>query len=378
MVVPSVDWGQSPLTLDKVRGWYARQHVNPPPLTDAEFPGFAMLMCAQVFIPHNPYGALNSGHRIDWDTHTNQLYSGSPAKQLGAFLREVMVINAVVQYAEAEGKPMRKEEGFVPRADTLPQRKNAKAVFAELSRDFVQLGYSLQDAERILLERIVVNFSVHIATSASETPMQLVINLIQVIKTLGVDCVNASLDHDPYGFQYFIHRIKSLSPIKFRIMFHHLNVIYGLGFARDLFVNDIIVFTTELLDINELWDNLKNPKVGTHCDIDGTALPVDELLPLLIELMRNGIRVSFNTGRPLPGVTSVMLNPMKIAMTESDFQAMQEEISLYVSNANEGMTAGGTQLYSRSEFSPTGRDLVRDIIADLGLEILSQKPYRLM
>lgn len=103
--IPSVDWQSTSLSLEKIRDWYASRELSPPPLNDQEdFVNFSMLMSAQLFKEHNPYGALNLGHNVDWNKTLGSLCIGSAAKRLGAYLRDILLMNSIHDYIKNEGK----------------------------------------------------------------------------------------------------------------------------------------------------------------------------------------------------------------------------------------------------------------------------------
>src|SRR5208283_3346985 len=87
--IPSVDWESVKLSVAQIRQWYTRRGLQPPELDENNYRDFARLMSAQVYRPHNPYGALNFGHDVDWNKGAQQLFTASPAKHLGALLRSM-------------------------------------------------------------------------------------------------------------------------------------------------------------------------------------------------------------------------------------------------------------------------------------------------
>ena len=60
-------------------------------------------LIAQIYSVHYPYGELNLGHRIDWDIFRKELVYSSAAKRLGGFLREILVVNGVINYMNNKG-----------------------------------------------------------------------------------------------------------------------------------------------------------------------------------------------------------------------------------------------------------------------------------
>ncbi|MFA5350299.1 MAG: (d)CMP kinase, partial [Candidatus Omnitrophota bacterium] len=375
--IPSVDWQGSSISLEKIRGWYIKHAIRPPPLSEKDVTDFAMLMSAQIFKPHNPYGALNLGHRIDWNSSAKQLYTATPAKRLGAFFREIMVINSVMDYAQAENIAVKKDAGFMLTENTVVFQNDKNSIFNELAKDFAKLGYYLDEKEIEVLNYILLIHSEHVATSNDNLQIQIIINMMHTIRTLGVNAVYSAFENNPYDSQYYIHSVKSLTPVEFRTMLYTMIDIYGIEFAKELFTGNIMLFTDELMNINDLAERLRHPKTGAMFDIDGTILPIEQVIRLFTEMLKNGIFLSFNSGRPLPGIHKLVLDQMK-ELLAGDIEKIRNLIYLYVSNANQGLTIDGQELYPRGEFDVKERALIAGIIKEFDLTIISQRPYRII
>ena len=238
--IPSVDWERSSLSLEKVKKWYTKRGIRPPPIENKELTDFEMLMSAQIYKPHNPYGALNLGHRIDWNKPAKQLYSATAAKKLGAFLREIMLINSVIDYVELENKNVAFKEDFMPPADTALAKKDTESVFNELLEDLAKLGYCQNEDERGLLRKLMFVYSEHIATSNDSLQLQMIINIMYTIRALGVKTVEDAFENQHYDAQYYIHIVKSLSIVEFRNMLYRMMDIYGIGFVKELFKYNLV------------------------------------------------------------------------------------------------------------------------------------------
>ena len=105
-VVSSLSASQFGIDRTHVNYWYRKRSLEiPSDMIGERLTEFLQLMIAQIYLPHYPYGTLNIGHPIDWDEDSRTLRIASPSKQIGALLRQLMLVNSIVDYVELEGSP---------------------------------------------------------------------------------------------------------------------------------------------------------------------------------------------------------------------------------------------------------------------------------
>ncbi|MCX5714522.1 MAG: PHP domain-containing protein, partial [Candidatus Omnitrophica bacterium] len=175
------DFTQTGLSEEIARGWCAGKVLS----SDLSGPNFTQGMsrlAAQIVSEHYPYGELNLGHRIDWDPLKRRLVYASPAKQLGAFLREVAVVNSVMDYMSRRGVEQVLEVSIDEVIAAEPRTINVQ--IADIFRDFC---VELTAGEGDVFARWVEFNNEHYITEADANQRNVLLNTAYLIKAAGGD-----------------------------------------------------------------------------------------------------------------------------------------------------------------------------------------------
>lgn len=93
------------INIDTLRRWYSRESLTAPFSRNGDsFINFINKLSAGIYELDYPLGEINLGHPVEWNPGTRHMDIASAVKQLGAFLREILVINGVMDYAQNRGK----------------------------------------------------------------------------------------------------------------------------------------------------------------------------------------------------------------------------------------------------------------------------------
>ncbi|NQT90762.1 MAG: (d)CMP kinase, partial [Candidatus Omnitrophica bacterium] len=384
----TVDWRESTLGTEDIKRWYGRLHLHAPPVyNERDLINFAEVMGAQIYTPHNPFGALNLGHPVDWNRDLGELCEASPAKKLGCVLRDALLINSTLDYALNRGL-----------IDSLPDEPEQETEISPVTisvdaNGFLrEFGIILNPVERALFDSVTSAHSEHFATSNDNIQLQMLLNLAYMIKFLGAELVAETLERRIYEFQAFLHTIKSINPVRFRVILEDLKGKWAAGAltgheaCRAQFRENPLRMSYQIDKYNEEQASLRHPKRALMLDIDGAILEIggeevsEEILVLLIALLRTGVPIAINTGRPSAGIRKILLEPMRrMVGNDAEFKRLEADIYLYPTNSVEGKMADGTVLYEKRAFTPEVRGKLQTAIEGLELKPMegAERPHRL-
>ncbi|MFA4991171.1 MAG: (d)CMP kinase [Candidatus Omnitrophota bacterium] len=390
--IPTVDWRKSGITRDTIKRWYTIHGLRPPPIeTDKELFVYLQLMGAQINLKHNPFGAFNAGHRIDWSENDQRLHESSPAKLLGAGLMELLLGNSVLNFiSEREG-------GSAVDTDVDVGGYTPPENIAIQNSDFLnKLGITLTPKESRLFDKIILHNAIHFYTANDSIRIIMLMNLAVLIKFIGAESMKIVLgEASHYDFQGVFHEIKAVPPVLFRASLNQLvdggrdleTVRQEFGSSMDSFKEKLLAIIKSNAEQKEKFRReqeeigLNHKKYGVLMDIDGTILLSDQdevpgyIVDRMAILLRNGIPVALNTGRPYKGAEKVLLNALRNKLG-AEYGELSRRIYVYSENSNNGYREDGKPLYESSGFDEGQKKSLLKIFGELGLGIASEKPYK--
>ncbi|MCX5666743.1 MAG: (d)CMP kinase [Candidatus Omnitrophica bacterium] len=186
---------------------------------------------AMVYQLQYPYSEMNLGHPVDFDGA--DLKEASQSKQLGAYLRNVLLANSVTRYLG---------RGSIP-ADTPPASADYPAAQAA-APDFIDDIYpGLTPGQKKVFDEIVSAHNEVFITTSDSKQIALLYNLAEFIHTMGEEHVKKILDMEKrrpayaYLFERFLFEMKQLSCDKFHEVFT-LWLVGGEGSTKEDFYKE--------------------------------------------------------------------------------------------------------------------------------------------
>ncbi|MDD5135748.1 MAG: (d)CMP kinase, partial [Candidatus Omnitrophica bacterium] len=395
-IMPSVNWRDSGITWEDVERWYNEgDSVAPVDRTPEGLLEFLELMGAQLFKRYNPYGTASIGHPVDWRRNEGALYEASPAKQLGHFLRSILMINSVIDFAVSRNIIDKAPEAKMP---VYGEREILQASnISFFLRDF---GVSLGKNELRVMTVIRNRFNEHFSTSNDSIQTVMLLNVAELIKFFGASACSDAVENY-YQFQDIIHNIKDIPPMEFKIALRSLSRKTGIGWIREAFISSPIkkqnefakriVREVEAVRKHRIENEearkargLQYPKAALELDVDGTILsmPGKQIPPLLlnqlITLMRNKIYICINTGKRSRDVEAQVLNVIRDNMGEQEYAQLSKY--LYVKTHSSSVAAMADDLTAETKvvFNEEEKAAIQTVISDLRVKVLSEKDTRFL
>lgn len=348
---------------DEIERWYKHTGLV---FNKKVKPGdFWELMSAKIFKELNHFGSLNFGHPIDWDPIKRKVVISSPDKQIGAYVRQLLMINSVL--------------GLKENYKIYPSKKNQKSgdnsvngtTFVVLEKKFL-----INEANAKTLESIIYQNSEHFATCSSFSIENLIRNVISTSNVLGSDFVNSVSMSQNYDFQYYLNYLKNIGSSEYAECLKILVNIYGLNVIKRMFETNLFFFIEEVSNSKKLAKMLTKPIRCVVLDIDGTIDPVEQNILSTAKLLRNGKIVAFITGRPR-SYCEYMATIIKKDLKD-DYKKYSKNLFFYCSNGCAFFSGEDISLIKLKFFSKDTSKKIKDILHKHGLRIVSEREYRLI
>jgi len=229
--VKTFKWPEEEITKSSVEQWFKDEGLEAPTTLTfdtieeqsgtkkQEFNADELIRTAleaMVYHLQYPYSELNLGHPINYDSKDGKIRISSPAKKLGAHLREILIANSVARY---------KREA-VPATET--EDKEWIKQFSSLVSvpDFLDdLYLGLTDKEKEDFNKLIMAHNEVFATTSDTKQVELLYNLAEFIHVMGEEVVKQIIEleekdpHYKYLFEMFLFEMRQLNYEEFNNAF---------------------------------------------------------------------------------------------------------------------------------------------------------------
>lgn len=349
------------MSKNMISRWF--EHANISFKENFKVTDFQELMTAKIYKELNHFGSLNFGHPIDWDPVNKKLIPSSPDKQIGNYLREIIMINSIVGF-----KSNYQEKSVENLKITTSAYDNSENV-TKLSKIF-----KISNKRAQILHSIMYAHNEHFATCTYYLINNLILNLNTTMIFLGDNFVKNISTFEDYDFQYFLNFIKEFNPSSYKRKLFSLINFYGLEIAKNMFSQNLYYFINEFKNINITSKNINRDIRAIVLDIDGTLTPIEKNMPLIIRLLKKKYFLAFITGRPRK-FCQKLAHAIKFNLKE-EFPNYSKNIFFYCSNGSTFFQGDDISNIKRFEFTTSEREMIKKILNKFHLRIVSSRDYR--